>query len=99
MKTSVVTEVRPADAKTQTAACTMTRNDVVDLVLAPVTAPAMVPADVVLATSFKGTLAYQFAAVDGSSCDDQLTEVGGDFAQLPCSVSYEISATRTGDAK
>ena len=98
MKTSVVTTMRPADAKTQTAACTMSRSDVVDLVLAPTTAP-MVAADVGAATSFKGTLGYQFAIVDGSSCEDQLTESGGDFDKLPCSVSYEISATRTGDAK
>ena len=70
------TTVRAADAKTQTAACTMSRNDVVDLVLAPATAPPMAAADVGAATSFKGTLAYQFAAVDGSSCEDQLTELG-----------------------
>ena len=98
MKTSVVTTLRPADAKTQTAACTMSRSDVVDLVLAPSTTP-MVAADVGSATSFKGTLAYQFAATEGSSCEDQLTDLGGDFAALPCSVSYEIAATRTGDAK
>ena len=98
MKSSVVNTVRPADAKTQTAACTMSRSDVVDLVLAPATAP-MVAADVGGATSFKGTLAYQFDVVEGSSCEDQLTESGGDFAKLPCSVSYEITAKRTGEAK
>jgi hypothetical protein len=99
MKTSVVNTVRAADAKTQTAACTMSRSDVVDLVLAPTTAPVMAAADVGAATSFKGTLAYQFTVVEGSSCEDQLTELGGDFAALPCTVSYEIAATRTGDAK
>jgi hypothetical protein len=99
LKTSVVSTVRAADAKTQTAACAMSRSDVVDLVLAPTKAPAMVAEDVGGATSFKGTLAYQFTVVDGSSCEDQLTEAGGDFAVLPCSVSYEIAATRTGDAK
>jgi hypothetical protein len=99
LKTSVVNTVRPADAKTQTAACTMSRSDVVDLVLAPTKAPAMTAEDVSGATSFKGTLAYQFTVVSGSSCEDQLTEVGGDFAALPCAVSYEITATRTGEAK
>jgi hypothetical protein len=63
------------------------------------TSPEMVATDLGAATSFKGTLGYQFAIVDGSSCEDQLTESGGDFDKLPCSVSYEISATRTGDAK
>ena len=99
MKTSVVNTVRAADAKTQTPACTMSRTDVVDLVLAPATAPSMTAADVGAATSFKGTLGYRFIAVDGSSCEDQLTDSGGDFAVLPCAVSYEITATRTGEAK
>ena len=99
LKTSVVNTVRAADAKTQTAACTMARTDVVDLVLAPVTDPEMVAKDLGTATSFKGTLGYQFVIVEGSSCEDQLTESGGDFDKLPCAVSYEISATRTGDAK
>jgi len=99
LKTSVVSTVRAADAKTQTAACMMSRSDVVDLVLAPSKAPAMAAADVAAATSFKGTLAYQFTVVEGSSCEDQLTESGGDFATLPCSVSYEIEAKRTGEAK
>lgn len=99
MKSSVVSTVRPADAKTKTAACTIARSDVVDLVLAPATAPAMAAADVGAATSFKGSLGYQFAQVDGSSCEDQLLDTGGDFAALPCAVSYEITATRTGDAK
>lgn len=99
MKSSVVNTVRPADAKTKTAACTMARSDVVDLVLAPSMTPPMVAADVGAATSFKGSLGYQFAVAEGSSCEDQLLESGGDFAALPCSVSYEITATRTGDAK
>jgi hypothetical protein len=99
MKSNVTSTVRAADEKTKTAACTIARSDVVDLVLAPATAPAASAADVGSATSFKGTLAYQFAPVEGSSCEDQLTEAGGDFATLPCSVSYEIAATRTGDAK
>ena len=99
MKTSVVSTVRPADAKTKTAACMMARSDLVDLVLAPATAPVMTTADVSAATSFKGTLSYEFNVVEGASCEDQLTESGGDFAKLPCSVSYGISATRTGDTK
>jgi hypothetical protein len=96
LKSSTVQTVRAADDKTRTAACMMARNDVVDLVLAPMAAPSR---DVGAATSFKGTLSYRFTATDGSSCEDQLTESGGDFATLPCDVQYDLTGTRTGDAK
>lgn len=94
LKTTAVQQVRPADAKSQTAACSMSRADVVDLVLAPATST-----DVKGATSFTGSLTYRFAATDGSSCEDQLTESGGDFKTLPCDVRYELVGKRTGDAK
>ena len=93
LTSSVVSEMRPANEKTKTAACVMSRADVVDLVL---TSPST---DVGAATSFTGSLGYTFAATDGSSCEDQLAESGGDFATIPCSVSYELVATRTGDAR
>lgn len=99
LKTSVTTTVRPADAKTQTAACAMARSDVVDVVLAPKMGTSTAAKDVGAATSFTGTLGYQFTVVDGSSCDDQLSDMGGDFAALPCTVSYDLTATRTGEAK
>jgi hypothetical protein len=88
--------VRAADARSKTAACTLSRSDVVDVVLAPLTAPV---SSVAGATSFKGTLTYRFAPTDGSSCEDQLSDVGGDFATLPCDVKYEVSGLRTGDAR
>lgn len=94
LKTTAVQQVRPADAKSQTAACTMARADVVDLVLAPANAT-----DVKGATSFKGSLTYRFTATEGSSCEDQLTESGGAFATLPCDLRYELVGKRTGDAK
>jgi hypothetical protein len=93
LKASQTQTVRAADEKMMTAACALSRTDTVDLVL------AMPGADIRGATSFKGTLAYQFKVVDGSSCDDQLKESGGDYATLPCTVSYELAGTRTGDAK
>lgn len=96
LKATTSQTVRDADARTRTAACMLTRSDEVDLVLAPLAAPVN---DVAGATSFKGTLTYRFAATEGSSCEDQLADVGGDFATLPCDVKYELSATRTGDAK
>jgi hypothetical protein len=96
LKSTVVSSVRAADPKTQTAACNMSRTDVVALTLAPVASPA---ANVAGTTSFKGSLAYRFAATEGSSCEDQLVESGGGFATLPCDVMYELTAVRTGDAK
>lgn len=97
LKSSVVQTVRDADLKNKIAACNMARTDVVELVLTP--APTPTEATIAGTTSFKGTLSYRFAATDGSSCEDQLTEAGGDFAVLPCDVKYEITGTRTGDAK
>jgi len=92
MKASDVRTVREADARTKTAACTMSRSDTVDLVLAPLPRPAVDPTG---ATSFSGSLTYSFAATQGSSCDDQLLDSGGDYAALPCTVAYELAAVRT----
>ena len=97
LKFSVVTTLRPANEKTKTAACTVARTDVADVVLGPATAPGT--GDLSKATSFAGSLSYQYAPTEGSSCDDQLLDSGGDFAALPCSVTYTVAATRTGDAK
>jgi len=109
LKSSDVREMRAADARAQTAACNMSRDDVLDLVLAPMaptttttygsTPPAAAPTQLAGVTSFKGTLTYHFAATEGSSCEDQLSDLGGDFAAIPCDVKYELEGTRTGDAK
>ena len=99
-----VREMRAADARSQTPACNMSRDDVLDLVLAPVVAGPIAttdkaPSQLAGVTSFKGTLTYHFAATEGSSCEDQLTDLGGDFAAIPCDVKYELEGSRTGDAK
>lgn len=96
LKSTDVRTVRPANEKQNLAACTMARADVVDLVLSPMTSHSGDPSG---ATSFKGTLTYAFSVTEGSSCDDQLLDSGGDFAALPCNVAYELVGTRTGDAK
>jgi hypothetical protein len=81
--------------------CTMARTDTVELVLAPVSTPVTVTAstEVTSATSFTGSLKYHFAASEGSLCDDQLADNGGQYAQLPCDVQYELAGARTGDAR
>jgi len=88
-------------ATANVAGCTMARTDTVELVLAPMTAPVTVTAntEVAAATSFTGSLQYHFVATDGSLCDDQLSDNGGQYAALPCDVQYQLSAVRTGDAK
>lgn len=96
LKSGTTQTVREADARSRTAACTIARSDVVELVLAPLTAPFE---DVAGATSFKGTLTYRFAPTEGSSCEDQLSDSGGDFATLPCDVKYDVAGLRTGDAR
>lgn len=96
LKATAVSTVRAANEKTKTAACTMSRTDDVEVVLAPYVAQSADPGGT---TSFKGTLAYRFDVMEGSQCEDQLAESGGDFAALPCSVSYEITGARTGDAR
>lgn len=83
------------------AGCTMARTDTVELVLAPMAAP-VTPAqasEVTTATSFTGSLKYHFTATEGSVCDDQLSDNGGQYAALPCDVQYELEGARTGDAR
>jgi len=91
----------PRAATANVAGCTMTRTDTVELVLAPVSSPVTVTAasEVTAATSFTGSMKYRFAASEGSLCDDQLSDNGGQYARLPCDVQYELAGARTGDAR
>jgi hypothetical protein len=95
LKATAVQTMRAADAKSQAAGCSLSRADVLDVVLAPVVTPV---ADVKGATSFKGSLTYHFVPTEGSDCQDQLAESGGEFTALPCDVHYDLVGTRTGDA-
>lgn len=99
LKAKATQTLRDANPKSLLAACAMQRDDVLDLVLAPIATPVTNLTDLQLATSFKGTLTYHFAATDGSECDDQLAASGGDFDVLPCDVHYELDGLRSGDAK
>ncbi|MDB4942774.1 MAG: hypothetical protein JWP97_2308 [Labilithrix sp.] len=95
LKATSTQTVREAAGKT--AACAMQRDDVVDVTLSGVTTNPTV--DLAPADAFLGTMSYHFTAVEGSSCDDQLSAAGGDFDALPCDIAYELKAKRTGDAK
>jgi hypothetical protein len=76
------TDTRPIHGKTSTlGACSMTRDDALELGLSEDEA------------SFSGVLSYAFTP-DGD-CRDQLEEMGGDFARLPCRSQFELKAVRS----
>jgi hypothetical protein len=63
--------------------CTMQRDDTVAVTLGAGTPPS----------TFTGTVTYAFSVVSGANCGDQLSASGGQYQALPCSVTYNISAT------
>lgn len=90
MTSSFTDEVRAA---TNTlAACDMTRNDTLKVLLSNSSAQAVT--DPGTATTFLGTLTYAFAPTSDSSCSDQLSSQGqGGYDTLPCEVDYTITGT------
>ena len=72
------------------ALCTIDRTDTLSARLTP---------DPTLAneySSFTGTLTYAFAQDSSSTdCSGALTENGGGYAALPCTITYSLSATRS----
>ncbi len=93
LTTSVVVDLRPADARRKVAACTMERSDALALTLSTAAQrPAYDPAD---ASGFSGVLSYAFAPTPGSDCTDQVVSAGGGYDALPCSVSYDITGVLT----
>lgn len=101
LRSGVTDTVREADPRTRLAACSILRQDTLDVVLSDAAkAPAK---DLALVTSLAGTIAYAFTPTEGSDCTDQVAAAGdasGDgFAALPCTVQYSLSAVKTGDAR
>jgi hypothetical protein len=64
--------------------CTMTRIDDITVALASGAQPS----------SFTGTIDYGFQAVAGANCSDQLTNAGGQYGALPCTITYSMTAAR-----
>lgn len=64
--------------------CTMQRDDTLQVTLGSGSPP----------TTFSGSITYAFSVVAGSNCTDQLASVGGQYATLPCTVTYTASGTR-----
>jgi hypothetical protein len=46
------------------------------------------------AGSFEGTLKYVFSPQEGADCSDQLSVSGGTYGELPCTLSYSLTASR-----
>jgi hypothetical protein len=94
LKTTDSRELRPANAKTKMPACVVIRDDVLDVALGG--EKPEVPLTIVgEATRFDGKLTYRFSPMQGSECSDQTLDQGGDFAVLPCDVSYDLTAAQT----
>lgn len=91
LKSETTHDVRAADPRTKAAACSIARDDVLDIALA--SADAKPTTDPAATQSFSGGLVYAFAPTDGSDCADQLTSTGGGFDALPCEIRYEIAGT------
>ena len=71
-------------------ACVMERDDALSATFVPD------PAIAGNYESFSGTLAYTFKEWAGSGdCSGQLSANGGQYAKLPCTMGFEISAKRT----
>jgi hypothetical protein len=80
------TEVRAATAKRK--GCTIARIDSFDGTIAP-TGPV---------TEFTGKLSYHYGVADGD-CMDQLTENGGGFDALPCTIAYDVKGKQVAAPK
>jgi hypothetical protein len=64
--------------------CTMERDDTLQVDLGTGSPPA----------TFEGTVNYAFSAASGWDCADQLASAGGQYATLPCTITYSMTATR-----
>jgi hypothetical protein len=64
--------------------CTMERDDTLQIDLGSGSPPS----------SFEGTIGYAFSVPSGWNCADQLASAGGQYATIPCAISYAMTATR-----
>ena len=66
--------------------CVVQRNDLLSGALQGVSAPS--------ATGFEATMSYEFVPTEGSSCEDLVTGAEPIADALPCTLEYELTATR-----
>jgi hypothetical protein len=90
LKASDSRQLRAADERNHVAACAVQRDDHLDVALAgDGEAPI---SDLKDTTRLTGKLVYRFTPTEGSDCSDQTLDTGGDYAALPCEVSYDLTA-------
>lgn len=94
LKATDARELRPANARAKLPACVVARDDVLDVALST-DEPDTPMTSVAEATRISGKLTYRFSPTDGSECSDQTLDQGGDFAALPCAVTYDLTAAQT----
>jgi hypothetical protein len=92
-ETSSVTDMRATSGETTSGGappppCSIQRTDAASGALASATTD--VP-------SFTGTLTYGFSPTTGSDCLDLVASATPTFATLPCSMSYAMNGTRSGE--
>jgi hypothetical protein len=80
LTTSITSNVDATDAGA--GPCTMTRADTIEVALATGSPPP----------TFTGSISYTFTIASGATCTDQLATSGGQYATLPCTVSYSTTA-------
>jgi hypothetical protein len=64
--------------------CTLERDDTLQVTLGSASSP----------TTFTATISYAISAVAGADCADQLGAAGGQYAVLPCTMSYTATASK-----
>ena len=80
-------ELRAADARARTPACSVVREDELDVALAGEGEQRLDKLEDT--TRFVGKLVYRFTPTDGSDCADEPT-----FTALPCQVAYDVTARK-----
>jgi hypothetical protein len=80
MRSTLIVQMRPSDVAA--GGCVMRRDDRLDLVLGPESAPS----------PLVGDLTYTFSSLTGATCADELAARGGTYDRLPCEIHYSLSA-------
>ncbi len=86
--------VRAADVRTKSTGCVLLREDALDVVLTQTRETSDVDHGLAATTGFGGTLTYGFTPHASSDCAAEVSAFGGDFATLPCDVTYAVTGAR-----
>jgi hypothetical protein len=85
-QSSMSVDMRADEEPSDKPPCVVRRADLLSGVLQGTSATS--------ATGFEATMSYEFVPTEGSSCDDLLTGAEPIADTLPCTLEYELTATR-----